>query len=77
MLKHILVFFAAGVVDSIWALYIMACADKTPVKAALWGATVMAIGAFITITYVDDHSYLPTAIIGGTIGTYLTVRFKK
>lgn len=77
MLKHILVFFAAGVVDSIWAFYIIACADKSPIKAALWGAAVMGIGAFLTITYVGDHTYLPTAIVGGMIGTYLTVRFKK
>lgn len=75
--KHLFVFLAAGVVDAIWAFYIMACAEKAAFKASLWGGAVMCIGGFLTITYVSDHSFLPTAVLGGIIGTYITVKYKK
>lgn len=67
---------AAAIVDAVWAFYIMACSDRASIKAALWGATVMAISGTLTIIYVNDHAYLPTAVIGGAIGTYLTVKYK-
>lgn len=77
LIDHFVVLVAAFILDSIWAFYIIETANKNPFKAALWGAAIMAIGAFLTLSYVEDGSRLISAIIGGMIGTYVSVKYSK
>lgn len=77
VLQHIGVFLAAGLVDAIWTLYIIACAEKAAFRASVWGGLIFVVSAMLTISYIENHWFLLTAGIGGMLGTYITIRFKK
>ena len=76
-LQFALVFFALIVVDFCWTFYIAKVAEGKAVAAATWSALIMVIGAFTTISYLEDKRLLIAAIIGAWVGTFLAVRFKK
>jgi len=76
-MKHILVFFAAMIVDSVWAFYIIATAEKDAIKSTLLSGLIFLTGAFLTLSYVQDKIYLISAVLGGMIGTYLSIKFKN
>ena len=76
-MKHLLVFLIAAAVDSIWAYYIIATAEKRAFKSAIMSGIILASGAFLTLSYLEDQTYLISAILGGMLGTYYTVKYKK
>lgn len=71
--KVVAVFIATVVSDFIWAKYMVAIADRRDVVAANWAVLVIAIGAFLVVSYVEDRRLIIPAVIGAWIGTYLAV----
>lgn len=76
-LQFFLVFTITAIADVCWTMYFMSVADKKAFKAAIWGAAILICGGFSIISYTEDKSFLIAAILGGFVGTYLTVKYKK
>lgn len=72
-----LVFAIDLVVSFAWARSIKAISDNKPVKAALWAGFITLSGAITIISYTENHLLLIPAVIGSSIGTFLSVRYKK
>lgn len=75
--QHLSVFIAAGFVDALWTLYIVACAEKAAFQASIWGGLIFIISASLTLSYISNHWYMLSAALGGMVGTYITIKFKK
>lgn len=73
LLKFIGVMISMFLVDICWAKYFIYVGKHKPLQSASWGGLIMIFGAFTTINYVEDRTLLVAAVIGGFIGTYLTV----
>lgn len=73
-MDYVLVFFAAMATDWLWATYIAQTAAKNAIKAALWSGVLMLVGAYVTLSYLEDWRMLIPAVIGGMIGTYISVK---
>lgn len=67
------IFVATGISDFIWAKYMASIADKSALVAANWSVLVIALGAFIVVSYVEDKRLILPACLGAWIGTYLAV----
>lgn len=63
--------------DACWTYYMDKTHEKKAGYAAFWSMMIMVLGTFSTFSYIDNRMYIPAAILGAGIGTYLTVRFKK
>lgn len=77
MIKFILVFFAAIVVDWIWAEYIIYTSKKEAVKSAFFSSLIVLVGAFMTLSYLEDHRAIISMALGAFIGTYISVSRSK
>lgn len=73
-MNYVLVFFAAMLTDWLWATYIAHTAAKNAIQAALWSGVLMLVGAYVTLSYLEDWRMLIPAVIGGMIGTYISVK---
>jgi hypothetical protein len=77
MIQYILVFLSMIFVDYVWGIYIKAMANHEALKASVAGALIMLAGAFTAIGYIEDHTLLSPAVLGGFIGTYVSASKKK
>lgn len=77
MLRLFLVFLASIVIDWIWASYIMYTSKKEAGKAALLSSLIIIIGAFTTVSYLEDKRAIIVMIFGGFIGTYVSIKMNK
>ena len=77
MLQYSLVFVVTLITDGLWAYYIAHTAAKNAWRATFSSGAIVLSGAFVILTYIDDHLALIPALIGGMIGTYITVRYSK
>jgi len=73
--RHLAVFLSAALLDAVWTLTVRMVADKRAVAAAVYSALTIGLGAFTTISFVSDPRYVVAAVLGGFVGTYLTVRW--
>lgn len=76
LVKAVLVFVNAGLVDLAWALYIRRTAAGKAVAAANFGVLILALGAFNTLSFVQQPLLLAPIVVGGWLGTYLVVRYE-
>jgi len=74
MLKILAAFGAMVALDFAWAKYTIYCADRRPAHAAAIASIIFGLGAYVTLTYVDDPWMLLPATAGALVGTYLAVR---
>lgn len=72
-LSSVGVAIAVAITDYVWTIYISSIADKRAFEAALWAMFVIGLGAFVTVSYVDDRRLIFAACIGAFIGTYLGI----
>jgi hypothetical protein len=73
LLKGVVVFAATIVSDFVWAKYMASVAGGTPLVAANWSVLIIAIGAYLVVSYVDDKRLIVPACMGAWLGTYLAV----
>jgi hypothetical protein len=74
VLKYALVFVASFLVDWIWAAYIIETARKAAVKSTLLSGLIVLIGAFTTLSFMHDPTTVVAAVLGGMLGTYVSVK---
>lgn len=67
------VFLAVVISDFVWAKYMAAVAAKSAMEAASWAVLVIALGAYLVVSYVEDKRMVAPACIGAFIGTYLAI----
>lgn len=77
ILKIILVFFVTFILDWVWAAYIVNTSKKDAIKSSIYSGLILCMGAFITLSYVEDKRMLIPALIGGMIGTYFCVKHES
>jgi len=75
--KVILILVLSFLINFSYAQYIKNVTKSNPFKAILFGEFVTIAMAINVINYVDNHYYLIPVIIGGSIGTYISVKRKK
>lgn len=73
-MKWLLVFVAAFVNEWVWAAYIHHTAQGRALRAAVLSGIIMGIGAYVTLSFLDDPKVLAVAIAGGMTGTYVFVK---
>lgn len=66
-------FFSMMLVDVCWAKYFLSVKDHKPFPSAFWGSMIVLFGALTTLNYVHDSLMLIPAVLGGFVGSYLTV----
>jgi hypothetical protein len=71
------VFAVTALADTAWTLWMLEAGRGNPFRAALWGAAIVALGAFTTVQYIENHWIITATISGGFVGTYCTVRFNR
>lgn len=73
VLSFIGVFLASLAVNVLWVMCVQKVQARKPFSAAMCGELTYVLTAFITVKYVNDVVFLVPAILGGFVGTYLTV----
>ena len=76
-LQFIAVFVSLVIVDICWARYMAHANAGNPAKAGMWSALIMVGGAYVTVSYVDDHRLFLAAVLGAFCGTFVAVRWGK
>lgn len=66
-------FWAVGLGDWLWTRYTMAVYYGNPVHAGIFSALIIALGSFVTLSYIQDKRYLIPAMLGAFLGTFLAV----
>lgn len=64
------------ILDIVWALYVRRTATGDALQSALYAVGIMGLGAFNTISYIENVWYLPFSIFGAFIGTYAIVKWE-
>jgi len=75
--KFLMVFFATFILDWIWASYIIETSSKNSIKSSLLSGLIVLMGAFITLSYIEDKKMLIAAVAGGALGTFFCVEKSK
>lgn len=73
-------FFVSLVVciaDICWTMYMIETEKRRPWHAGIWSSLIMLAGAFTTVNYVNDKSFVIAAAIGAFIGTSGIIIWKK
>lgn len=63
--------------DVCWTFYFIKVEERKAISAGIWSSLILLTSAFITVSYIEDRSLLPAALIGAFIGTAGTVWYKK
>ena len=73
---YIVIFIIDLLVAFAWGKCVKAVAENKPFIAAVYSSFITLSGAVTIISYNKNHWLLIPAIIGGAIGTYLSVKYK-
>lgn len=71
--EAILVFLAYCSTDWLFTIYTLSIVERKKLIAANVSAGIFLIGAFGVIHYVGDWRYVFPMVLGGWVGTYLSV----
>lgn len=74
MIKYVLVVAAMAVVDACWTRYMIEVQARRAVLAGLWSAALVALSAYVVVSYVNDYRAVIAAAVGAFVGTAITVR---
>ena len=73
----LLIFILDLIVAFAWGKCVKAVSDNEAMKAALWSSFITLSAAISIISYNQNNLLIIPAILGGAIGTYLSVKYKK
>jgi hypothetical protein len=75
--KFAIVMVCMFAVDACWTYYTLAVQDKKALQSGLWSVGIMLTGSLVTVSYIEDRTYIVAAAIGAFAGTYYTVNRNK
>lgn len=70
--RAVTVFLALAVADATWVFYIRAIANEQHWYAAGIAVVLLVVGAYATVSYVEDKRMIVPAAVGAFVGTLLT-----
>lgn len=73
----IVLFFIYLFFDIFYILYIQSVTDVRPARAANIGVVMYLLTAYGTIEYIDNLANLIPILLGGWLGSYLTLKLGK
>lgn len=73
--RSIACFVTAFVLDFVWALYIRRTNAGHAWSASWYAVLILLLGAFNTMSFMDNRWLLIPIALGGGIGTYVIVRY--
>lgn len=76
-LRFLLVFISVCVADICWTMYFIKVNESKSIQAATWGSMISLLAAFTTINYVHDITLVIASVLGGFVGTVLSVEWNK
>lgn len=76
-LQFIGVMVATALVDVCWTFYFINVSREKALWAGWWSTLIVAFGAVVTVSYVNDPTLLVAAFIGAFAGTSLTIQYNK
>jgi len=77
LVRALLVFVCAVVLDALWALYIRRSAQGQALQASTYATVLLGLGAFNTLSFLDNRWMLIPAAAGAFLGTYVTVVWER
>lgn len=76
-MKFALVMLCSGIINGIWTWYIKYVNAGNAWMAASTGELIFLMQAFNTLSYVHNPRFIIAVVIGGFVGTYLTVKYSR
>lgn len=73
----VILFFIYLFFDIFYILYIQSVTDVRPMRAANIGVVMYLLTAYGTIEYIDNFVNLIPILLGGWLGSYLTLKLGK
>lgn len=73
----ILIFLVDLSVAFAWTECVKAVAERKVIGATLWSGFITSSGAFTIISYTHNNWLIIPAVVGGMIGTYLSIKYNK
>jgi uncharacterized membrane protein YfcA len=70
------IFLAYGSIDWLMTLYTLGVVSGKRLRSANAGTLIYALTSFGVITYVQDYRYIIPMLLGGWLGTYLSVWYE-
>ena len=65
---------AVGISDFIWTKYMASVAAHAALQASTWSTLLIAAGAYVTLSYVEDKRLVIAACLGAFLGTYFGIQ---
>ena len=75
--RFALVFFLSVIGDVFWTLYFIEVEKRNAFKGAFWSGLIMLMAGITFVNYTHSPYLIGGAVLGGFVGTYLTIKFKK
>jgi hypothetical protein len=75
--RCILTFLSAFVSDICWTFYFLKVSQHKAIASGLWAVATIALGAFVTISFIDDRTLIIPSLLGAFLGTAMTVQYHK
>jgi hypothetical protein len=76
-LQFLFVFLSVGIGDVCWAMYFLKIGQERSLAAGCWGGMIVFLTAYTAIEYINDHTLIIPAVLGGFAGTYATVEYHR
>lgn len=70
----LIVLIVSYAADWVWAAYIMHTSNGRIISASLYSGVIILMGAFVTKSYIEDTTMIVPAVIGGMLGTAMSVK---
>ena len=69
-------FFAASLLDAVFALYTVSVVKTQPLRAASLSFFTYLLEAVGVVNYVDNRLYLAPLALGAFVGSYIVVKWE-
>jgi hypothetical protein len=77
MTEAALVFVGMFILNVLWSRYIPAVSKGLALEAALLDMGLIFVSGYTTILYVQNPVLLISALVGGGLGCYVTVKWSR
>lgn len=77
MLLFPFIFIIDFIIAFAWGKCVKAVSDNKPLNAALWSGFITLLGAITIVSYTKNNWLLIPAVIGSTLGTYFSIKYRE
>lgn len=77
VIKFLSVIFIATILDIVCVFYLISIEKREKIKASFLCSLYILLQSLIVILFVEDKKMIIGSTIGGFIGTFLSIKYKK